>query len=381
MTRVDLRVVVAPDSFKESLTAAEAAEAMACGVRQVYPNAECVLKPLADGGEGTLAALMPTLSAQLIMVDTCDAVGRSVRAPLGLTPTGTAIIEAAAVIGLAAIPADQRRIDISSSLGLADVVRTALDAGAHTVIIGLGGTATCDGGAGLLAGLGVRLLDSDGRTLPPDPTGLAQLCTADISGVDPRLADCTLVVASDVVNPLLGPDGAAAVFGPQKGATAQQIPWLEAGLARWADAMVAAGMTEVRDRPGAGAAGGLGAALLMIGAELRPGVELVAEAIGLELAIAGADLVLTGEGAMDAQTAWGKAPLGVLRMAAEHHVPVWAFAGRIRDRKVLTDLGFDQVIAVSEQTGPVTALELSQGAQRLQQAVSAVLAQRRIPPH
>ncbi|MEE9963558.1 MAG: glycerate kinase [Propionicimonas sp.] len=376
MTQADFRVVIAPDSFKESMTAIEAAQAMARGVHQVYPDAECVLKPLADGGEGTLATLTPTLSALPVMVDTRDALGRPVRAPLGLTPDGTAIIEAASVIGLAAIPVAQRRIDISSSLGLADLVKAALDAGARTLIIGLGGTATCDGGAGLLAGLGVGLLDSDGRNLPPDPTGLARLHAVDSSRLDPRLADCTMVVASDVANPLLGPDGAAAVFGPQKGATAQQIPWLEAGLARLADAMAAAGMTELRDRPGAGAAGGLGAALLILGAQLRPGVELIAEAIGLDAAIAGADLVLTGEGSMDAQTAWGKAPLGVLRIAAEHRVRVWAFAGRIRDRTVLAELGFDQVISVSDQTGSVTPAELSQGPQRLQQAVSSTLVRR-----
>jgi glycerate kinase len=376
MTRAVLRVVIAPDSFKESMTAVEAAQAMARGVHQVYPDVECVLKPLADGGEGTLAALMPTLSAQPIMVDTRDALGRPVRAPFGLTPDGTAIIEAASVIGLVGIPADQRRIDISSSLGLADLVKAALDAGARTMIIGLGGTATCDGGAGLLAGLGVGLLDSDGRRLPPDPTGLARLHTVDSSRLDPRLADCTLVAASDVVNPLLGAEGAAAVFAPQKGATAAQVPWLEAGLARWADATVAAGFSEVRGHPGAGAAGGLGAALLMLGAQLRPGVELIAEAIGLDAAIAGADLVLTGEGSMDAQTAWGKAPLGVLRIAADHDIAVWAFAGRIGDRMVLAELGFDQVIAVSDQTGPVTPAELSQGSQRLQQAVSSTLVRR-----
>lgn len=371
-----MRVVLAPDSFKESMTAAEAAEAMARGVREVYPDAECILKPLADGGEGTVAALAPALSARLISVDTQDAVGQPLRADIGLTPTGTAIIEAASVIGLARLRPEQRRIEAASSLGLAALLRAALDAGAHTVIVGLGGTASCDGGAGLLVGLGARLLDQDHERLPANPSGLARLAEVDLDGLDPRLARCTIIAASDVTNPLLGEHGAAAVFGPQKGATMQQVPWLDSVLTRWADAMIAAGAVDVRDRAGAGAAGGLGAALLMVGAELRSGLSLVAEAIGLEAAIAGADLVLTGEGSLDAQTAAGKAPLGVLRLATEVGVPVLAFAGRIPDRAAVADLGFAELVALSEHRA-VTRVDMEQAPQRLQAEVSAVLRRRR----
>lgn len=371
-----MRVVLAPDSFKESLTAAAAAEAMARGVTQVYPDAECIRKPLADGGEGTLAVLAQALSARLIDIDTHDALGRPIRAAFGLTPSGTAIIEAAAVIGLAQLRPEHRRIEDASSLGLAALLRAALDAGADTIIIGLGGTASCDGGAGLLAGLGVGLFDQNHQPLAPDPSGLARLSQVEIAGLDSRLARCTIIAASDVTNPLLGDHGAAAVFGPQKGATVPQIPWLDAALTRWADAMVAAGADDVRDRSGAGAAGGLGAALLMIGAELKPGLALVAEAIGLAPAIAGADLVLTGEGSLDAQTAAGKAPLGVLRIAAEVGVPVLAFAGRIPDRAAVAELGFADLVALSESP-TATATDLAQAPQRLQAAVAAALARRR----
>lgn len=371
-----MRVVLAPDSFKESMTALEAAQAMARGVHEVYPDAECVLKPLADGGEGTLSVLAPALSARLISVDTHDALGRPIRAAFGLTPTGTAIIEAAAVMGLDKLRPEQRRIEKATSLGLAALVRAALDADADTMIIGLGGTASCDGGAGLLAGLGVRLFDRDGQPLPPDPSGLVRLARVDTTELDPRLAQCRIIAASDVRNPLLGERGSAAVFGPQKGASRQQIPWLEAGLTHWADAMEEAGAPDVRDRAGAGAAGGLGAALLMVGAELTSGVALIAEAIDLAPAIAAADLVLTGEGSLDAQTAAGKAPLGVLQLAAEAGVPVLAFAGRIPDRDAVAVWGFAELVALSEGR-PATPAELTDAPQRLQAAVSTVLARRR----
>ncbi|HML51645.1 MAG TPA: glycerate kinase [Propionicimonas sp.] len=373
-----MRVVLAPDSFKESMTAAEAAAAMARGVRQVYPDAQCIAKPLADGGEGTLAVLSAALAADLISVDTQDALGRPMQAPLGLTGSGTAIIEAATVIGLAQLPAAERRIERASSMGLAALIRAALDAGSTRIIIGLGGTATCDGGAGLLAGLGAQLRDASGRSLPPNPVGLARLAEVDLRALDARLSACEIVAASDVTNPLLGADGAATVFAPQKGADAQQVRWLEAGLTRWADVLAAAGAGDLRDRPGAGAAGGLGAALLALGAVLRSGSELIAEAIGLDAAIDGADLVLTGEGSLDGQTAAGKAPLGVLRIAAGRGVPVWAFGGRVRDRDRLDELGFAELISLSDDSdAPPTAAELALGAQRLEHVVSMILARRR----
>lgn len=373
-----MKVVLAPDSFKESMTAAEATDAMARGVQQVYPDAECIAKPLADGGEGTLAVLSAGLSAEVMGVDTQDCLGRPIRAPLALTRSGTAVIEAATVIGLAQLRPEERRIDRASSFGLAALVRAALDAGSTRIIVGLGGTATCDGGVGLLVGLGARLQDANGSSLPPNPVGLAQLAAVDLDGLDPRASACEIVAASDVTNPLLGANGAAAVFAPQKGASVEQVPWLEAGLTRWAEALAAAGAGELGERSGAGAAGGLGAALLALGAAMRSGVDLVAEAIGLAAAIDGADLVLTGEGSLDAQTASGKAPLGVLRIAAGRGVPVLAFGGRVRDRDRLERLGFAALISLSDDSDAApTANDLALGAQRLEQAVSVVLARRR----
>jgi glycerate kinase len=258
----------------------------------------------------------------------------------------------------------------ADSRGVAALVLAALEAGATRLLVGLGGSATSDGGAGLLAGLGVDFLDADGAAVEPNPAGLARLASVDSTGLDPRLAGVRLDLASDVTNPLLGSTGAAAVFGPQKGATAEQVPVLDATLARLADALVAAGLPDVRNQPGAGAAGGLGAAFLALGATLRPGVEVVAEATGLEQAIAGADLVLTGEGALDAQTASGKTPAGVLAVAARNGVPVIAFAGRVGAGS--SGLGFAACVPiVGDDVELATAL--AEGQVNLERAVATAI--------
>ncbi len=362
-----MRILIAPDSFKESMTAAEAAAAMARGVTRVLPEAEVVLRPLADGGEGTLAVLAPPLGAKIRSVDTVDALGRPIRARLGLAGP-TAIIEVAEVIGLELIPAELRDIDHSSTVGLAALVTAALDAGAERLIIGIGGTATCDGGAGLLAGLGARLRDADGQEITPDPAGLRQLSWVELAGLDPRLSRARLDVATDVTNPLLGPDGAAPVFAPQKGARPDQVPGLADGLARWAAALRAAGAPAVAEVPGSGAAGGLGAALLALGAHLRSGAALVAEAVGLADHLALADLVLTGEGSLDAQTAAGKTVSLVVAAAAEHQVPVLAFAGRVADADWAA-FGLSAAIAVAPPSLPL-AEALAAGPLLLEHAVA-----------
>ncbi len=364
-----MRIVIAPDSFKESMTAAEAAAAIERGVHAALPDAECVLLPLADGGEGTLDALAAALGAQRREVATGDALGRPVRAAFAVARDGLAVVEVAQAIGLALIPPAERDVLHATTAGVAELVLAALDAGATRLLVGLGGTATCDGGAGLLAGLGLRLLDVDGRLVRPDPDGLAGLASADASRLDRRVAATPVSLACDVTNPLLGPDGAAAVFGPQKGATAEQVPVLNAALARLADALVTAGFADVRDRPGAGAAGGLGAAFLALGAERRSGFEVVAEAIGLESAIASADLVITGEGSLDAQTGSGKAPAGVARLAARHGVPALAFAGRVPDRAAARQLGFAAAVPIS--SGLPLDEALTRGPALLEAAVAA----------
>lgn len=365
-----MRILIAPDSFKESMTAAQAVAAMARGVRRVLPDAEVVIAPLADGGEGTLAVLAGPLGAELRTVATVDAVGRPISARFGLAGQ-TAIIEVAEVIGLGLIPTELRDIEHSSTRGLAAMLTAALDAGAERLIIGLGGTATCDGGAGLLTGLGARLTDDRGRDVTPDPAGLRQLSRVELAGLDPRLSQVRLEVATDVTNPLLGPDGAVAVFAPQKGARPDQLAGLEDGLARWAAGLQASGAPPLVQLPGGGAAGGLGAALLALGGQLCSGAEVVADAIGLNELLADADLVLTGEGALDAQTAAGKTVSLVVAAAAERGVPVIAFAGRVADAD-WAGFGLAAAIAVSPASLPL-AEALAAGPVLLEHAVAEEL--------
>jgi glycerate kinase len=362
-----MRIVLAPDSFKESMTAPQAAAAMARGIRLAAPDAECTMIPMADGGEGTTDTLIAALGGVRRDVTAKDPLGRPVVAGYGLTADGLAVMEVAAAVGIGLVAPCERDVMRSDSRGVADLVLDALDAGADRLLVGLGGSATTDGGAGLLAGLGVRLLDAAGGEVAPSPVGLARLVRVDVSGIEPRLSMLRIDLASDVTNPLLGPLGSAAIFGPQKGATPAQVPVLDAALARLADALVQAGLPDVRNMPGAGAAGGLGMAFLSLGALLRPGVEVVAEAAGLDDAIAGADLVLTGEGALDAQTAAGKTPAGVLAVAARHGVPVIAFAGRLGTG--IADLGFAACVAiVAEPVDLATALR--EGPANLERAVA-----------
>ena len=340
---------------------------MARGVRRVAPEAECRLMPMADGGEGTTEALVATLGGVRREVSARDPLGRPVRATYGLAPDGLAVMEVAAAIGIGLVAPSERDVMRSDSRGVADLLLDALDAGVKRVLVGLGGSATTDGGAGLLAGMGARLLDADGAEVAPTPVGLSRLARVDLSGLERRLASVRIDLASDVTNPLLGALGSAAVFGPQKGATPAQVPVLDATLARLADALVAAGLPDVRDLPGAGAAGGLGMAFLSLGARLRPGVEVVAEATGLDHAIAGSDLVLTGEGSLDAQTAGGKTPAGVLAVARRHGVPVIAFAGRLGEGSA--DLGFAACVRIVEESVEL-ATALREGAENLERAVA-----------
>ncbi len=371
-----MKVVVAPDSFKESMTAAEAAAAMARGVLAVHPGAECIQVPMADGGEGTARTLLDALGGRWVQVATTDALGRPIEAGYALLPGGLAVIEVASAVGLGLIEPADRDVLRSCSLGVADLVLDALSAGADRLVIGLGGSATTDGGAGLLAGLGAAWLDDSGRRLHPVPAELARLARLDLTGLDPRLSGVRLQVASDVTNPLLGERGSAAVFGPQKGASPEQVAELDTILARVADALVAAGADDVRDSPGAGAAGGLGAAFLVLGAELRPGVEVVAEAVGLADRVRGADLVLTGEGSIDGQTLHGKAPAGVADVAAALGVPVIGFAGRIGPgAEALLERGFAGLVPIVEAPFDL-ATALREGPANLERAVAGTLRER-----
>ena len=353
-----MKIVIAPDSFKESLSAPAAAAAIERGVKQAFPGAQTLCVPMADGGEGTVAAVLAATGGQWRSTAVSGALGEPLDAAWGWLPDATAVIEMAAAAGLEQTPPARRDPLRAGSGGVGQLVRAALDAGARRIILGLGGSATNDGGAGLLAALGVRFLDADGRDLPPGGAALARLARIDTQGMDPRLAGVQVDIASDVDNPLCGPQGASHTFGPQKGASPAQVALLDDSLARLADVCARHLGRDWRDAPGAGAAGGLGfAAHAFLNARFRPGVELVAELGKLAQAMEGAALAFTGEGRMDAQTLRGKTPAGVARIARQAGVPVVALAGSLGD-------GYQDLHA----GGITAAFSLAPGPVTLQQA-------------
>jgi glycerate kinase len=341
------RIVVAPDKFKGSLTAAEVAARVAAGLARGGFAGEIASQPVADGGDGTVAAAV-SAGFRPVELPVHGPAGTQVTAAYALRGD-VAVIEAAQACGLTLLPRDGLAPLTATSRGVGELILAACRAGARRIVLGVGGVATTDGGAGLVQALGVRLTDESGDELPPGGAALARLDSLDLTGL-PDLSGVEFLLASDVDNPLLGPYGAAAVYGPQKGASPHDVPLLEAGLRRWADiaeavaggganltgAANSAGLADAaglapRDVPGAGAAGGLGfAALLFLGARTRPGIELLLELVSFGSLLDGARLVITGEGSLDAQTLHGKAPVGVARAAAAHSpaAPVVAVAGR-----------------------------------------------------
>jgi glycerate kinase len=331
-----LTVVIAPDSFGGALDSVAVARAMANGWTAVRPRDRVVRIPMADGGEGSLAALGEALGerAERRSVDTTDPLGRPVRAAWLLLDEGrTAFVEMAEASGLRLLAAEERtpaNVGRGSTRGTGDLIRAALDAGVERVIIGLGGSATTDGGSGLLRALGVRLLDRDGEEVAEGGAALARVARIDAGGLDPRLREVPLVVASDVTNTLCGSTGAAATYGPQKGADAAAVESLDAALATYGRAIERATGRLVADLPGAGAAGGTTAGLLgFTSAVVRPGVEVVAELVGLADALEAADLVITGEGRADEQTLRGKAAMGVASLARPRNTPVVLLCGAL----------------------------------------------------
>ena len=335
------RYVCAPDSFKESLTASEAAQAMAEGIRRADPGAEIRLLPMADGGEGTTRALVDATGGSMRMTAAHDPLGRGITAEYGLLGDGaTAVVEVAAASGLALLAPSERNPLITSSYGTGELIRAALDDGATKIIVGLGGSATNDAGAGMLQALGVRLLNDEDRELPAGGAALARLADIDISGLDARLHDVEVIAACDVTNPLVGSQGASAVFGPQKGATADDVALLDRALGHFAEVVERRLSVDVADVPGAGAAGGIGAALRgFLDAGFRHGVDVVIETVGLPDAVRWADVVFTGEGSIDAQTRYGKTPTGVAETAKRYGRPVVAIAGHVGE-------GIDELHAV-----------------------------------
>lgn len=322
-----MRVLIAPDKFKGSLTAAEVADAVATGIEEVRPGADLVRVPVADGGDGTVAAALSSGYSRVEVI-TVGPTGLPVHT--GYAVDGhRAVIELADVVGLGRLPDGCLDPLDASTFGLGVVVRDALDRGASEIVLGLGGSASTDGGAGLAQALGASLTDSAGHELPPGGAALTRLHRLDLTALQARIDGVRFVVACDVDNPLLGPDGAAAVFGPQKGAGPAEVEQLEGSLRVWARAVAQATGADVTNQPGAGAAGGTGyAASALLDAELRSGIELVLDLVGFDRLLAGADLVITGEGSLDEQSLAGKAPVGVARAAARAGVPVVAVAGR-----------------------------------------------------
>ncbi|GAA4371698.1 glycerate kinase [Paeniglutamicibacter cryotolerans] len=369
-------IVIAPDKFKGSLTGAEVARALREGIERVLPDARTVLIPVADGGEGTLAAALEAGHRESRHTVT-GPTGRDLEAAIAIDGA-SAVIELAAASGLDLLPGGALDALGSTSLGAGQLIAAALDTGARRIVLGVGGSACTDGGAGLLRGLGARLLDLAGNPVPQGGGGLGLIHEVDLAGMDPRLELTEFVLAADVDNPLLGTNGAAAVFGPQKGAGPAEVTTLESGLEHWVSVLdVALGEGRARAAavlPGAGAAGGAGfAALAVLGAERRRGIDVVLELTGLHAALAGAAAVITGEGSLDLQSLAGKAPVGVASVATAAGIPAHAVCGRsLLDEDQTRGAGFGQVVSLTSlEPDPVVCMA---DAARLVAEAGAVIA-------
>ncbi len=364
MPRRPPAVVLAPDSFKGSLSASDAAAAIAEGLRRVWPDADLRLCPMADGGEGTLDAVL-SCGGQRLTARISDVSGKPLAVAYGLIGEPvTAVLEVAQVVGLTDPAVAAIDVDHRTTLGVGEIIRNRLDAGVRSFMIGLGGSSTNDGGAGLLAALGLSLTDARGCAIEPTPAGLAALAAVDADGLDPRLADARIIVMSDVNNPLTGERGATAIFGPQKGVRRERIAEVDRRIANFASLTERALDRRAQDKPGAGAAGGLGFALQLIGGEMRSGAEVVADLIGLDAALDGADWAITGEGRSDAQTALGKTPLIVAARAAARQIPATLISGSI-DRSALPELSRHFAGCFSLPSGPASLEQCLDGAAAL----------------
>ena len=367
-----MKVVIAPQSFKGSISALDAARAMAEGVRRVVPDAGTVLVPVADGGDGTLETLVDATGGDIRSATVTGPIGKAVTAEWGALGDGkTATIEMARTSGLALLSLDDRDPLRATTYGLGEVIREALDKGFRSFIVGIGGSATNDGGAGMAQALGVRLLDEIGNDLSHGGAALRDLHRIDMSGIDERAVEAKFSVACDVSNPLTGPEGASAVYGPQKGATPELVEQLDAALKNFADVVERDIGTNINDVPGSGAAGGLGGGMMaFLDGSLRAGVDIVLDQVGLDEMLEGADLVITGEGQLDFQTVYNKAPIGVAWRAREKGIPVVAISGSLG--KGFEDVHSEGIDAVSSIVcAPMTLEEAStRGEELIADAVS-----------
>ncbi|WP_414164977.1 glycerate 2-kinase [Superficieibacter sp. BNK-5] len=344
-----MKIVIAPDSYKESLSASEVAQAIEKGFREIFPDAQYVSVPVADGGEGTVEAMIAATQGTEYTAQVTGPLGEPVDACWGISGDGkTAFIEMAAASGLALVPPSQRNPLVTTSRGTGELILQALEHGARNIIIGIGGSATNDGGAGMVQALGAKLCDANGTDIGNGGGSLIGLNSIDITQLDPRLRECTIRVACDVTNPLTGEKGASRVFGPQKGATEELIVELDRNLDHYADVIKKSLRIDVKQVPGAGAAGGMGAALMaFLGAELRSGIEIVTQALNLEEHIHDCTWVVTGEGRIDSQSINGKVPVGVAQVAKKYHKPVIGIAGSLtKDVGIVHQYGIDAVFSV-----------------------------------
>lgn len=326
------RIIVAPDSFKESLDAAAVAKHIALGLKRVFPGAEVIETPLSDGGEGLVNTLVAATGGRVVFEDVTGPLGERVNAAYGVLGNGeTAVIEMAAASGLALVPAIRRNPMKTTTYGTGQLMVSALHSGCRRLIVGIGGSATSDGGAGMAQALGVGLLDAEGRDIVTGAEGLLDIDGIDMTGLHRNVRNTEILVACDVDNPFCGPEGAAYVYGPQKGSPPEMLPVLDRALERLALIIKRDLGVEIRNLPGAGAAGGLGGGLTAFaGGSIRPGIDLVLDAVKFEEILApGADLVITGEGEINGQSIHGKVPVGVARLAKKHNLPVLALVGSI----------------------------------------------------
>ena len=361
-----MKIVIAPQGFKGNLSALQVAQAIETGIKRVVPNAITVIKPMADGGEGTVQALVDATGGEIRATEVTDPLGGRITAHWGiLSGEATAVIEMASASGLYIVPFEKRNPLLATTYGTGELILSALDSGCRKLIIGIGGSATNDGGAGVAQALGAQLLDSKGAAIPFGGAALARLERIDITTLDPRLAGCEVLLACDVNNPLCGPDGASAVYGPQKGATAEMVVQLDAALAHYADIIQRDLGIDVRDVPGAGAAGGLGMGLMVFfKAKLVPGIDIVIQSTGLIDDLKDADLIFTAEGRIDGQTACGKVPVGVAQKAKDFGLPVIAIAGEVADEYwAVYQHGINAVLSIAP--GPISLSQSMAEAERL----------------
>ncbi|SDZ61184.1 glycerate kinase [Evansella caseinilytica] len=344
------KIVIAPDSFKESVTAKEAAEAIERGFRSVYSDAIDVdLIPMADGGEGTTQSLADALKGEIHEKVVSGPLGTPVKAVFAVSgDKTTAVIEMAEASGLGLVPKEKRNPLLTTTYGTGELIKAALDLGVSKIILGIGGSATNDGGAGMIEALGGGLYEENGKKLSRGGAALKKLAQLDLTNMDPRLNGVEVIVACDVNNPLLGPDGASAVYGPQKGATDAMVAELDEALKHYNEVLVQVTGNDVKDVPGAGAAGGLGTGLMAcLGARLERGVEIILNETRFRERISDASLVITGEGRMDGQTIHGKTPIGVAKAAKENNLPVIALCGTLgKGHEAVFEHGIDAVFSI-----------------------------------